>query len=348
MKFQPKLSANSGLFYGDNLYIMQELVNVGFADKFDMIYFDGPFNSGSFFQKFNKDIEEEIVDPWNEATTVRDFFYPDIYRSNYGKRMEVAKKLLNENGILVFHTSQKEGHYLKVILDSVFGPSNFLGEVIWKFSDVPLYKKSQFGLNHETLFFYSKTNNYFKAEQFSFSSIWDDIGKYDNLGDENTFYATQKPEKLIERILNMTTEENALVGDFFCGSGTLPFVAEKMNRKWIASDNSRIAIQTTLSRMAEIDVEVTLHQLVEDFTLSYLHGNEYTKNTDIPFSLNELQGLKSALNNRPVTINAYGYTSEIDLINNDNFKFQFVMPSLDCNGITKKERKILFKDPHHL
>ncbi len=162
MKFQPEVSKENGLFYGDNLYIMQGLMNVGYKEKFDMIYFDGPFNSGWIFSVFKKELNEHIIDPWNEAATIRNFYNSDIYRSNYRERIKVAKELLNEKGILVFHTSQKEGHYLKVVLDEVFGSNHFLGEVIWKFADVPSYKTSQFGLNHESLFFYAKTDNYFK------------------------------------------------------------------------------------------------------------------------------------------------------------------------------------------
>ncbi|MFK2826603.1 site-specific DNA-methyltransferase [Bacillus sp. B190/17] len=333
MKFQPEVFEGNGLFYGDNLYVIQGLMNIGYKEKFDMIYFDGPFNSGWIFSVFNKKLNEHIIDPWNEAATIQNFYHSDIYRSNYKKRIEAAKELLNENGILVFHTSQKEGHYLKVILDEVFGSNHFLGEVIWKFADAPVYKKAQWGLNHESLFFYSKTDKYFKKKDVSYSSVWDDVGKYEYLGKEDTFYATQKPEKLMERILQMTTDEGALVGDFYCGSGTLSFTAEKMKRRWIASDNSRLAIQTTVSRMSTLGIDVTVHQLVEDFNKTYLRGNEYTKKTKVPFSLNEFQGLKEELNNSSVIVNAYEYTPEIDLLENESFTFQLIMPSVTPNGI---------------
>jgi DNA modification methylase len=338
MKFQPEMSNGSGLFYGDNLYIMQGLINIGYKEKFDMIYFDGPFNSGWVFSVLNKELNEHIVDPWDEANTIRDFYNPQIYRSKYRERIEAAKDLLNAKGILVFHTSQKEGHYLKVILDEVFGSSSFLGEVIWKFSDVPLYESSQFGLNHESLFFYAKTDDYYKLDGASFSSVWDDAGKYEYLGNENTFYATQKPEKLMERILQMTTEEGALIGDFYCGSGTLPLIAEKMKRRWIASDKSRIAIKTTINRMDVLGVDVTVHQIVEDFNKAYLQGNVYTKTTEIPFSLNELQGLIKEVINTPLTINAYEYIPEVDLLENENITFQFIMPSVSANSIEKEDK----------
>ena len=333
VKFEPEEIKENGLFYGDNLYIMQGLINIGYKEKFDMIYFDGPFNSGWVFSVFNKELNEYIIDPWNEAATIKNFYHSNIYRSNYRERIEAARELLSEQGILVFHTSQKEGHYLKVILDEVFGPNRFLGEVIWKFANKAVYKKSQFGLNHESLFFYAKTDNYFKKNDVSYSSVWDDVGQYEYLGKEDTSYATQKPEKLMERILQMTTNEGDLVGDFYCGSGTLSFTAEKMNRRWLASDNSRLAIQTTASRMSTLGIDVTMHQLVEDFNRTYLQGNEYTKKTKIPFSLNELQGLKTELGSTPVTVQAYEYTPEIDLLENENITFQFIMPSVTSEGI---------------
>lgn len=333
MRFEPGILKGNGLFYGDNLYIMQELLHEGYAEKFDMIYFDGPFNSGWFFSVYNEELAEEIIDPWNQAATVRNFYNPMVYRSNYQKRIQLAKELLHETGLLVFHTSQKEGHYLKVILDEIFGSGNFLGEVIWKFADEPVYKKSQFGLNHETLFFYSKTKNYFKKHEVCYSSVWDDIDKYENLGEENTFYATQKPEKLIERILQMTTDEDALVGDFYCGSGTLPVVAERMKRRWIASDNSRMAIQTAVERMSAHGISTVVYQLIEDFNLSYLQGNEYRKKTAIPFSAHEFEGLRQALKNTPVTVHAYEYAPDIDGCERENATLQLIMPSLTSTGM---------------
>lgn len=355
MKFQPDISEEDGLFYGNNLFVMKALINKGYKEKFDMIYFDGPFNSGWIFSIYNKELNEQIIDPWNEANTIKHFYNPDLYRSNYRERIEVARELLSEKGILVFQTSQKEGHYLKIILDDVFGSENFLGEVIWKFADTPLYRKSQFGLNHECLFFYAKTDNYLKKNNLFYSSVWEDVGKYENLGKEDTFYATQKPERLMERILQLTKDEGSLIGDFYCGSGTMPFIAEKMKRRWIASDNSRLAIETTVSRMAAVGVNVTVHQLVENFNETYLHGNEYTKKTEIPFSLYELQGLKKEVHNTPINIKAYEYTSEIDLAKDKNFTFQLMMPSIihDSTGdfvetTIQRPIPLLMKDGYQL
>ncbi|WP_167577838.1 DNA methyltransferase [Ammoniphilus sp. YIM 78166] len=311
---------------------MQELKKQGYEGQFSMIYFDGPFNSGWVFSSYSEELKEEIVDPWNEWKTIRNFFNPGDYRNDYRKRIEVAKHLLADEGILVFHTSQKEGHYLKVILDEVFGERQFLGEVVWKFANGPVYQKAQFGLNHETLFFYAKSEAFTKKAEKCYSSVWDDIGTYDDMQAENTYYATQKPEKLIERILDMTTEAGALVGDFYCGSGTLPLVAQKMNRRWIASDNSRIAIQTAVKRLSTLGIEASVHQIIEDFNLEYLQEKEYTKRSEIPFSLYELKGLKRELGDVPIKINAFDYTDDIDLIGDHSVVYQFIMPGRSCKS----------------
>ncbi len=79
--------------------------------------------------------------------------------------------------------------------------------------------------------------------------IWDDIKRINQVADERTGYATQKPEALLERIIKASSNEGDLVADFFCGSGTTAAVAEKLGRKWIASDLGKFAIHTTRKRM---------------------------------------------------------------------------------------------------
>ncbi len=80
-------------------------------------------------------------------------------------------------------------------------------------------------------------------------SLWDDIAPVNSQALEDTKYATQKPEALLERVLKGSSNEGDIVADFFCGSGTTAAVAEKLNRKWIASDLGKFAIHTTRKRM---------------------------------------------------------------------------------------------------
>ena len=86
--------------------------------------------------------------------------------------------------------------------------------------------------------------------------VWDDITPIHNLGAERAGYPTQKPEALIERLIKASSSEGDLVGDFFCGSGTTAAVAEKLGRKWIASDLGKFGIHTTRKRMIKTQREL--------------------------------------------------------------------------------------------
>jgi DNA modification methylase len=95
------------------------------------------------------------------------------------------------------------------------------------------------------------------------STIWDDVERLGNTSSERFDYPTQKPEALLERIIKTSSNEGDLVADFFCGSGTTAAVAEKLGRKWIATDLGRFAIHTTRKRM--INVQRQLHKEGKDF-----------------------------------------------------------------------------------
>lgn len=94
-------------------------------------------------------------------------------------------------------------------------------------------------------------------------NIWTDISPVNSQANEDTQYPTQKPEALLERIINSSSNEGDLIADFFCGSGTTAAVAEKLNRKWIATDLGRFAIHTTRKRM--IGVQRELQEKGKDF-----------------------------------------------------------------------------------
>jgi len=86
--------------------------------------------------------------------------------------------------------------------------------------------------------------------------LWDDINPINQVAKERLDYPTQKPEALIERIINASSNEGDLIADFFCGSGTTAAVAEKLGRKWIATDLGKFAIHTTRKRMIEVQREL--------------------------------------------------------------------------------------------
>jgi len=91
---------------------------------------------------------------------------------------------------------------------------------------------------------------------FPVQNLWDDISPVQSQAREKLDYPTQKPESLLNRIITASSNEGDLVADFFCGSGTTPAVAEKLGRKWIASDLGKFAIHTTRKRMIQVQREI--------------------------------------------------------------------------------------------
>lgn len=88
-----------------------------------------------------------------------------------------------------------------------------------------------------------------EIEGILIDTLWTDISPVNSQAQQDTGYATQKPEALLERIIKASSNEGDLIADFFCGSGTLPAVAEKLGRKWIATDLGKFAIHTTRKRL---------------------------------------------------------------------------------------------------
>ena len=85
------------------------------------------------------------------------------------------------------------------------------------------------------------------------SDVWSDISHLHQKDPERNGYATQKPAALLERIILASSEEGDLVLDCFCGSGVTPLVAERLGRRWIASDQSPLAMQVTQKRLLALE-----------------------------------------------------------------------------------------------
>jgi adenine specific DNA methylase Mod len=178
VKFLPEITSDKrALILGDNITIMEKLLAKGYREQFKMIYFDGPFNSGLLFTMTNPKFGIEYIQPTSEYQSIREYLDLNLYLENYRKRMELAKELLHHEGFFVLQINQLAGHYVKVLLDQVFGRACFLSEVIWKHSDIPwtLPELGQFGYQHESLFVYSKTDSFHRKDNV-YPSVWDDIG----------------------------------------------------------------------------------------------------------------------------------------------------------------------------
>jgi DNA modification methylase len=201
------------------------------------------------------------------------------------------RELLTETGSIYVHLDWHVGHFAKLVLDEVFGAENFRNEIVWHYYNKMQGNINRFASNHDIIFWYSKTGKY-KFERIreeretpkrQQKRAWDQAtGTLKQARDEegnlvyytetertiddvwrlpylmpadrtqNLGYPTQKPESLLERILQASTDEGDLVLDCFVGSGTTAAVAEKLGRRWIAADLGRFAIHTSRKRLLAV------------------------------------------------------------------------------------------------
>lgn len=266
-------------YQGDNLLAMERLLKNGFEGKIDLIYIDPPFMT-----KTNQEgrivINDGERDHVIEQVAYEDNWEEGIisYLNMLCPRIYLMKELLSEKGTLYLHLDYRTVHYVKVILDSIFGQENFLNEIIWAYKSGGVSKR-YYSRKHDTILVYTKTKDYifnpqkeksynrgFKPYKFKgVKEYQDEIGWYTlvNLKDvwqidmvgrtskERVGYATQKPEKLLERIILTSSNESSIVADFFAGSGTTGIVAERFNRNWIMADKSSLSGVTIKKRLIE-------------------------------------------------------------------------------------------------
>lgn len=268
------------LVFGDNLQILKTfnenkdpLVKNKIKGKVKLIYIDPPFATEKEFQTGTG------VKAYVDKARGADFV--EFLR----RRLIVARELLADDGSIFVHLDYRKGHYLKVLMDEIFGERNFRNQIAWCYSG-PSQANRYFPRKYDYLLFYSATegNNLFNIQYlphrsglhntgqvFGSDSIneefvknleskgkkiedwWIDIWATERYRSELIDYPTQKPERLLERIIKTSTNEGDLVLDFFCGSGTTLTVAEKLNRRWIGCDIGKLAIYTTQKRLLGID-----------------------------------------------------------------------------------------------
>ena len=269
------------LVKGDNLLFMRDLLQkYAMKGKIDFIYIDPPFFSKVDYGtdiRISSDIVKNIpvikqhayYDTWEKGV--------EDYLVMLTSRFYMMKDLLSSTGSLIIHLDWHVAHYIKIILDEIFGEKNFINEIIWQYKSGGVSKR-YFARKHDTLLFYAKSSAYYFEPQFekSYNRAYkpyrfkgvkeykDEVGWYtmvtmkdvwpiDMVGRtsaERTGYATQKPEALLARILESCTKEGDLVADFFGGSGTLAATADRMKRNWISCDIGKSASVKANKRLA--------------------------------------------------------------------------------------------------
>lgn len=361
------------LYWGDNLGVLRDHIP---SESVDLIYLDPPFNSNRNYNVLFKEqgkVESEaqieaFTDTWKWTESAEETYAELVggnhvpqevsdligaMRSFIGSndvmaylvmmtiRLLELHRALKPTGSIYLHCDPTASHYLKVVMDTIWGPKHFRNEIIWKRTSSHNDPK-RYGRIHDTILYFSKTSDvvwtpqytpytaeyiesewrrlpsgrYYKAEnmldprssmaEFDFmgtlarwrtnndgmmklwnapqtevpnshgriklgadgkpikrcriifldemlgvplQSIWSDIHSLKGGAAERLGYPTQKPEALLERIINASSNEGDVVLDPFCGCGTAVAVAERLNRKWIGIDITHLAIAAIVSRM---------------------------------------------------------------------------------------------------
>ena len=295
------------LIWGDNLLAMQALLSQGYEGKINLIYIDPPFDSkADYSHKMTIPIipsplagegKGEGLEFTKEPSVIERLAYKDTWAGGTDSyldmlypRLQLMKRLLAEDGSIYVHLDWHVGHYVKVMMDEVFGKENFVNEIVWCYTG-PRKTPKAFSKKHDILLLYSKTSGYkfnqltiphksglhdtgkvetfgrVRKEQIPEEQIeeikileergktledwWIDIWATERYRSELLGYDTQKPAGLLERIIKASSNEGGLVADFFCGSGTTLAVAEKLNRCWIGCELGKVGIQVTRARLVE-------------------------------------------------------------------------------------------------
>jgi DNA modification methylase len=286
----PDAQPASRLILGDNLGVMTALLPE-YEGRFNLLYADPPFFTNRKFsarigrgEDSRKPAEWQLAegyhDHWEDLDSYLDFLY---------QRLVVMHRLLTPHGTLYLHLDWHADAYARLLLDEIFGADHLLNEIIWAYHG-PSPIRRAFNRKHDTILAYVKGDDYtfnvdavrepynentvktFHASpKAGFGKVPDlERGKVPEdwwyfpviarLHNERTGYPTQKPIAFLERILLASSNPDDIVGDFFCGSGTTPFVAARHGRRFIACDETFRAIHTTRSRLTGSEAPFSLER----------------------------------------------------------------------------------------
>lgn len=283
------------IYWGDNLQVMSHLLK-HFRGKVDLIYIDPPFDSKADYKRRIKLKELRIE---SNTTAFEEKQYGDIWTNDeylqfMYERLVLIKELLNDAGAIFLHCDWHKSHHLRCLMDEVFGENNFVNEIIWLYNTGGIPEKLGFSKKHDAIFYYAKkkseaiwheilAKSYIRGDFFTpeqdrakelgikkdeyglyrmtlAKDVWE-IGKLFRNSPELIGYPTQKPEALLERIINCSTNKDAIVFDCFMGSGTTQAVAMKLGRRFIGADINMGAVQTTTKRLLGVNDELRQQSL---------------------------------------------------------------------------------------
>ena len=297
---------NRTIYTKDNLEILKGIN----SNSIDLIYLDPPFNKNKVFSapigssakgaKFS-DIfrEEDVKDEWvqdikedyegvykflsnikelsniTQSKENKHYLYNYCYLCYMAIRLLEMRRILKDTGSLYLHCDNTMAHYLKILMDIIFGEKNFRNSIIWAYETGGIPKKD-FARKHDIILRYSKNNEYIfnkkevlekrsaeilrriatgkesatrsKGEYRHPNDIFK-IPSINSMAKERTKYPTQKPLKLLERIIKASSKEGDLVLDPFCGCATTCVASEKLGRQWVGIDVSTMAYKLVIERL---------------------------------------------------------------------------------------------------
>lgn len=288
----------------------------------DLVYIDPPFASGADYAKQiylrrNPSVAEELRAAEAELTddalrTFEEKMYGDVwdkekYLNWMYENLVAIKSVMSDRASIYVHLDWHIGHYVKVLMDEIFGEDNFVNEIVWHYNKFA-GKTSGYQSNHDVILYYVRGDSYcfnklripVENKRKQTARVWDSVQKkavqqkdengnliYYDQEDKNVDdtwmdiplvnpmaklrkeidYATQKPEALLERIIKASSDEGMLVADFFGGSGVTAAVAARLGRRFIHADVGLNSVQTARDRLAAAGAEFSVCEVKDGVQL---------------------------------------------------------------------------------
>jgi site-specific DNA-methyltransferase (adenine-specific) len=273
-----KRPTDNAILLGDSLELLPR-----FADEsFQLAYLDPPFNTGKNQRRRTLEtVRDEDGDRTGfqgrryatrllEESSYRDDF--DDYLGFLEPRLREVRRLLNESGTLYLHIDYREGHYVKLLLDEIFGRECFLNEIVWAY-DYGARPRRRWPAKHDTILVYVKDRERYwfdsdaverepymapglvTAEKAARGKLPTDVWWHTIVsptGKEKTGYPTQKPEGVLRRIVAASSRPGDWCIDCFAGSGTLGSVAAALGRRFVLIDSNPDAVSIAQKRLEAV------------------------------------------------------------------------------------------------
>jgi site-specific DNA-methyltransferase (adenine-specific) len=265
------------VLHGENLDVMRRLP----SESVDLIYIDPPFGTGQVrrLESIRTGAGEKTRGGFGgriynfqvvSAHDYRDDMPLEEYLGFLYERLVEMHRLLAQNGSLYLHLDFHTVHFARLMLDEIFGTERFLNEIIWAY-DYGGRARDKWARKHDNILWYAKSDAWtfnrdeidripymapglVGAEKAARGKLPTDtwwMTIVPTNGKERTGYPTQKPLKLLERIIVASSARGGLVADFFCGSGTAGVAAKRLGRRYLLVDQNPTAIEITNKRLED-------------------------------------------------------------------------------------------------